>query len=368
METYWKSMALPRGISSISQTSLPWRQSPRSLDSTHTSPSIHPDGASPSRTLTLSSLVGNHMHVIVQVTRDLHPVIFSDYLLPEAAFDLGVSDVTLEQFQALAGRVERDDKSLSKAASMQEWSRMLSHCMVSLADVMQVGHLSSDEAEWFFESIQFADSSDAPRPYVRIGSACQGSRPWFSQTPNRPERVRRLRIAHDPRSDLFRFGWNICPSPDRIHVILASSLRSTELETTKLSVQCLFFASFDCGSLELLIFFCFMNLDPVFFSSQCGQIDQGSRALMKFHADGVGSGCRYWSSSVAAGVDFAKRNNLLGVFFDPRLLVRWRVCVGALYFFLTPRYAIQATGSVADPRNQGCWPCRWVLRQSVDVR
>lgn len=78
------------------------------------------------------------MHIIVQVTRDLHPVIFSDYLLPEASFDLGVSDVTLEQFQALARRVGRDENSFRRAASVQEWSRMLSHCMVTLADVMQV--------------------------------------------------------------------------------------------------------------------------------------------------------------------------------------------------------------------------------------
>jgi hypothetical protein len=78
------------------------------------------------------------VHIVVQVTRDLHPVIFNDYLLPEASFDLNVSDVTLEQFLALARRVERDDNLLGKAASVPEWSRMLSHCMVTLADVMQV--------------------------------------------------------------------------------------------------------------------------------------------------------------------------------------------------------------------------------------
>ncbi|KAG1753695.1 uncharacterized protein EDB91DRAFT_412534 [Suillus paluster] len=137
VETYWKSMALPRSTPSNSQTSLPWQQSPRSLDSTYTSPSIHSNAASPLHTLTLSSLIGNHVHIIVQVTRDLHPVIFGDYLLPESSFDLVVSDVTLEQFQALASRLERDDKSLRKVVSAQEWSR-LAHCMVTLADVMQV--------------------------------------------------------------------------------------------------------------------------------------------------------------------------------------------------------------------------------------
>jgi len=132
-------MAPPRRVSSNPQTLLPWRQSPRSLDSTHTSPSIHSESASPLHTLTLSSLVGNHVYVIVQVTRDLHPVVFSDNLLPEAAFDLEVSDVTLEQFQALATRVGRNEKSFKKAGSVQELSIMLSHSMLTLADVMQVG-------------------------------------------------------------------------------------------------------------------------------------------------------------------------------------------------------------------------------------
>lgn len=89
-------------------------------------------------TLTLSSLIGNHVYIVVQVTRDLHPVIFNDYLLPEASFDLSVSDVTLEQFLALARRLGRDGNLLGKAASVLEWSRMLSHSMVTLADVVQV--------------------------------------------------------------------------------------------------------------------------------------------------------------------------------------------------------------------------------------
>jgi CDK inhibitor PHO81 len=78
------------------------------------------------------------VHITVQVTRDLHSVIFGDYFLPETSFDLGVSDVNLEQFQALAGRLERDNKSLRTAVSAQEWSRMLSHSMITLADAMQV--------------------------------------------------------------------------------------------------------------------------------------------------------------------------------------------------------------------------------------
>lgn len=55
---------------------------------------------------------------------------------------------------------------------------------------------------------------------------------------------------------------------------------------------------------------------------------------MRHHGEDVGSGSQYWTSSVAAGVDFAKRNNLLGVFFDPKLLVRYHICSARTFFLL----------------------------------
>ncbi|KAG1820540.1 uncharacterized protein BJ212DRAFT_1340696 [Suillus subaureus] len=275
VETYWKSMAIPRGTPSNSQTSLPWQQSPRSLDSTYTSPSIHSNPPSPLHTLTLSSLIGNHVHITVQVTRDLHSVIFGDYLLPETSFDLGVSDVNLEQFQALASRLERDNKSLRTAVSAQEWSRMLSHSMITLADVMQV----------------------LP---TQLGLTLELALPAR----------RRDRGSIRCQVDLNEAVDSVLRTIRQTSSALGGAFARRRIAFTSFSPQV-------CVALNWK-----QPNYPVFFSSQCGQIDQGQRVSTGYRADDTSPGCHYWSSSVAAGVDFAKRNNLLGVFFDPKLLLQ----------------------------------------------
>ena len=55
--------------------------------------------------LTHSSVSGNYIYITVQVTRDLQPVVYSQWRLPEGAYDLGVADVTFAQFSALASRL-----------------------------------------------------------------------------------------------------------------------------------------------------------------------------------------------------------------------------------------------------------------------
>lgn len=59
--------------------------------------------------------------------------------------------------------------------------------------------------------------------------------------------------------------------------------------------------------------------DPVFFSSRCGQISVDGATVPSLVLRDAGDD--YYSSSVAAGVEFAKMNNLLGIFFDSGLLV-----------------------------------------------
>ena len=91
-------------------------------------------------TLTISSLHGDYIHVVVQVTRDLHPVIYSDWLLPGLEFDIGVADVTLEQFEALAESLGR---SGIETAGMHASARaeVLSLSMVSLDNLLKVSRL-----------------------------------------------------------------------------------------------------------------------------------------------------------------------------------------------------------------------------------
>lgn len=108
------------------------------MDSTHTSPSIQSTPASPSHTVTLSSLSGNYVYAVVQVTQDLQPVIYSERLLPESSYDLGVADVTLAQFDALANRLDRGEQLVRRMTSIQDWYRILPRLMLPLSRFMQV--------------------------------------------------------------------------------------------------------------------------------------------------------------------------------------------------------------------------------------
>lgn len=76
----------------------------------------------------------------MQVTRDLHPVLYYDLLLPETSFDLGVADVTLAQFEALAKKLNREEQLIHRVISIQEWNKVLPRLMVSLSRFMQVRH------------------------------------------------------------------------------------------------------------------------------------------------------------------------------------------------------------------------------------
>lgn len=140
VETYWKSLTLPQGnpLHPGPLTVPPWRQSPRSMDSTHTSPSIQSTPASPMHTVTLSSLSGNYVYAVVQVTRDLQPVLYGERLLPESSYDLGVADVTLAQFDALANRLDRGEQLIRRMTSIQDWYRILPRVMLPLSRFMQV--------------------------------------------------------------------------------------------------------------------------------------------------------------------------------------------------------------------------------------
>ena len=91
--------------------------------------------ASAGNALTISSLKDNYIYVVVQVTRDFHPVIFGNWLLPESGFDLGVADVTLHQFESLAVRLRKD---LDFTDDSTDWRRVAAESMVSLSRLMMV--------------------------------------------------------------------------------------------------------------------------------------------------------------------------------------------------------------------------------------
>lgn len=90
--------------------------------------------------LTISSLQGDYIHVVLQVTRDLQPVVYSDWLLPCVGFDIGVADVTLAQFEALAKSLGRSDLDMGNMSASAR-AAALSRSMVSLDNLLKVSRV-----------------------------------------------------------------------------------------------------------------------------------------------------------------------------------------------------------------------------------
>lgn len=278
VETYWKSLTLPQSgvFNPNPHLTLPWRHSPKSPDSIHTSPSVQSTTGSPIHAVTLSSLSGHYVHAVVQLTRDLHPVLYYDMLLPETSFDLRVADVTLSQFEALAKSLDREEQLIRRVASGQEWHKVLPRLMISLSRFMQLlpAHLGLT-----------------------------------------------LEVALSPISRVANQYTNYRLDPNAsIDAILRTIRQTSSLLGGAFARRRIAFTSFSpqvCAALNWK-----QPNYPVFFSSRCGQIDgdvppgpMPNPALRNVGDD-------YYASSVAAGVEFAKMNNLLGIFFDSELLLQ----------------------------------------------
>lgn len=109
----------------------------RAIGSIHQSPSNHSTTGTGGHTLTLSSLPGDYIHLSVQVTRDLHPVLYNKWRLPISGFDLSVSDVTLDQLKAAVPR--GGSISGNRASSPSEWHKVLSSSLLPLQEAIRVG-------------------------------------------------------------------------------------------------------------------------------------------------------------------------------------------------------------------------------------
>jgi CDK inhibitor PHO81 len=122
VETYWKSTRpLP--------TSTTGALSEQSFSGGNSSLSL----------VTASSLSGHFARLFVQVTRDLVPVAYPSWRLPVEGLDLGVSEVTYSQFQAIISKtsntVERTNQ-LRNVKTAQEAQSLISLCFTSLADIL----------------------------------------------------------------------------------------------------------------------------------------------------------------------------------------------------------------------------------------
>ena len=136
VETYWKSTAIPtagvprpRSVSSKPQ---------RSPESTHGFSSSQPVPAK-SHSLTISSITGDYVYVVIQLTQDMQPVAYPYWKLPEDKFDLYVPDLTLAQFEKLGIESGRNvDLRKQKPTKSAQWYSLVKRSMPSLAELLSV--------------------------------------------------------------------------------------------------------------------------------------------------------------------------------------------------------------------------------------
>ena len=138
VETYWKSKVTP---SNPTQDHAHQFQSHRPVDVSSMSPAVRPNTISvpsqqESALLTASSLSGDYIRLDVQVTRDGVPVIYQDWALPVPGLDVGVSNVTYAQFQALA-KAHGRELGPERPSGPAEWYTLVSRCMTSLESLLQ---------------------------------------------------------------------------------------------------------------------------------------------------------------------------------------------------------------------------------------
>ncbi|KAF7980881.1 hypothetical protein HWV62_36049 [Athelia sp. TMB] len=300
VETYWKSMtlAVPTMDSAISQR-VP--VSSRTMDSTNTSPSI----LSTVPSTTVSSLQDNYLFVTVQVTRDLHPVIYSDWLLPQSEFNLGVGDVTLAQFEALAARIGRTAASADETV---DWRHRLKGCMLSLTELMTILPAG------YGICLEFAYSSKS---------------------------IKNLQLP--PHA----LDLNSC-----VDAVLRAIYHTSAALGGAYSRRRIVFTSFfpdACVAINWK-----QPNYPVFFASQCAKETPIALTPTTLAYSNVGD---HRMRSLASAVDFAKKNNMLGLLLDaeeltkvPTLIddIRDAGLVICIYGTGTPKAASQVDAFLED--------------------
>ena len=138
VETYWKSTSVPK-----TGVPLPWSVSSmphRSPGSTLASPSTKPVTVK-GHPSTISSIMGDYVYVVVQLTRDMQPVAYPSRKIPEEKFDLHVPDLTLAQFDKLATELGRNvDLRKQKPTTPAQWYSLLRGSMLSLPELLSVSN------------------------------------------------------------------------------------------------------------------------------------------------------------------------------------------------------------------------------------
>ncbi|KAI0755453.1 cyclin-dependent protein kinase inhibitor [Irpex lacteus] len=272
VETYWKSIATPLSTPTPKLSSTRSTAPPRIIASAYTSPSIYSSTATASHSLTHSSISGNFIYITVQVTRDLQPVTFCEWRLPEDAYELGVADVTLSQFNALAQRVGRFGlNNVSGSASLSDLHKAIAGSMMPLSDLLKL----------------------LP---ATLGICLELAYPSTS-----------IQERHSIRHQV--------PLNDVVDAVLRTIYDITSLEG-HVGRRNVVFTSFSpdiCSALNWK-----QPNYPVFFASQCGRICPRRPSAT---ALSIEDSKDYRLSSLHCAVELCKANNMLGLLLDAELLV-----------------------------------------------
>lgn len=162
VETYWKS-TLPGSAAAAAATSAPTtqRMTPtggalsapqQSTGSQQQAAAVAPvpavtTTASTTSALasdsfvTASSLSGEHLQVIVQVTKDGVAVAYPEFTLPIAGLDVYVGSVTSGQFQHLATTTQRTaqvDQAQREQLSLSDWRQVVGQSMMTLQELLDL--------------------------------------------------------------------------------------------------------------------------------------------------------------------------------------------------------------------------------------
>ncbi|GAA6008997.1 hypothetical protein JCM10207_004059 [Rhodosporidiobolus poonsookiae] len=91
-----------------------------------------------SSVVTASSLSGEHVRVVVQVTSDGHPVAWPLWALPVEGLDVHVGDVTLEQFRLLAKRLGKtvESRKVGRIDDAAAWYQAICDALVPLDELL----------------------------------------------------------------------------------------------------------------------------------------------------------------------------------------------------------------------------------------
>lgn len=106
-----------------------------------------PNSTGGNSVVTASSLSGEHVRVVVQVTSDGIPVAYPQWKLPVEGFDVHVGEVTLEQFLNLAKRTGKmlDTSKVMDRSDPASWYQAIVGALVPLSELLTVSFSVSAE-------------------------------------------------------------------------------------------------------------------------------------------------------------------------------------------------------------------------------